>query len=372
MSSGAHYAEFLITGDPSIGIVRPMPGLEAGAYQEKFSFYYSSLFPDFLAQRSDDWGNSHVHACDFCCYDGTMSFTDWDDYIIDNEWEGKEPCQSGDTIGMLLNFNEGTLTVYRNNRLLGVLKDGLSGPYCWYVNLLKRSADAIEPTAETRAPIRNGSANSSDEATAAAEDDDDRAPPSISLPNRLTMADPDTAAATLPNAYTDPALGDDATSRCETETAPNDRALRVCAAPNRTAGGSSSCSNPPFPAVATPGRVSETPLQSLLPPRRPPRRHSPPPPTARPDVAEPVGRSPGRSRRRRQREEERGDPRQEQRQRQHGPEALAVPPPAAASEPSAAVHQPQPVLAVLPYVPKTEEVKPFSPTSPTRPQIREL
>ncbi|EJK59108.1 hypothetical protein THAOC_20712 [Thalassiosira oceanica] len=143
MSSGAHYAEFLITDKPSIGIGRPMPGLEAGAYQEEFSFYYSYLFPDFLAQRSDDWGNSHVHACDFCCYDGTMSFTDWDDYIIDNEWEGKEPCQSGDTIGLLLNLDEGTLTVYRNNRRLGVMKDGLSGSYCWHVSLLFNRSSTV-------------------------------------------------------------------------------------------------------------------------------------------------------------------------------------------------------------------------------------
>ncbi|EJK44137.1 hypothetical protein THAOC_37351, partial [Thalassiosira oceanica] len=131
MSSGAHYAEFLITGDPSIGIVRSMSGLEAGAYQEEFSFYYSTLFPDFLAQRSDDWGNSNVHTCDFCCYDGRMNWTDWDDYIIDNEWEGTESCQSGDTVGMLLNLDEGTLTVYKNNRRLGVMKNGLSGSYCW-------------------------------------------------------------------------------------------------------------------------------------------------------------------------------------------------------------------------------------------------
>ncbi|EJK62310.1 hypothetical protein THAOC_17083 [Thalassiosira oceanica] len=145
MKSGAHFAEFLITGRPCIGIVRPMPGLEAGAYQKDFSFYYSSLYPDFLAQRSDDWGNSDVHACDFCCYDGTMSFTNWDDYEIDNEWEGKESCQSGDTVGLLLNLDEGTLTVYRNNRRLGVMMDGLSGPYCWFVSLVKHqtSTDAV-------------------------------------------------------------------------------------------------------------------------------------------------------------------------------------------------------------------------------------
>ena len=46
-----------------------------------------------------------------------------------------ESCESGDTVGMLLNLDGGTLTVYRNNRRLGVMKTGLSGPYCWYVSL---------------------------------------------------------------------------------------------------------------------------------------------------------------------------------------------------------------------------------------------
>ncbi|EJK46340.1 hypothetical protein THAOC_34995, partial [Thalassiosira oceanica] len=127
MKSGTHYAEFLITGEPYIGIVRPMPGLDAGAYQEEFDFFDDNCYPDFRAQISSDW-DSDVHACDFSCDDGKMSFTDFDDDILGDEWEGMESCQSGDTVGMLLNLDEGTLTVYKNNRRLGVLKVGLSGP----------------------------------------------------------------------------------------------------------------------------------------------------------------------------------------------------------------------------------------------------
>ncbi|EJK59975.1 hypothetical protein THAOC_19748 [Thalassiosira oceanica] len=144
MSSGAHYAEFLITGWPYIGIVRPMPGLDAGANHEgEFSFIgddFSGLYPDFLAQRTDDWGDSDAHACEFSCCDGERGWTDWDYDQIDDEWEGMESCRSGDIVGMLLDLEQGTLTVYRNNRRLGVLKDGLSGPYCWYVSLVKTRA----------------------------------------------------------------------------------------------------------------------------------------------------------------------------------------------------------------------------------------
>ncbi|EJK56773.1 hypothetical protein THAOC_23272, partial [Thalassiosira oceanica] len=129
MKLGAHYAEFLITGAPCIGIVRPMPGLDADAYQENFHWFDDLLFADFLAQRSDDWDDSDVHACEFSCDDGTMNCTDWDDKRqFGLNWEGMESCQSGDTVGMLLHLDEGTLTVYKNNRRLGVMKDGLSGP----------------------------------------------------------------------------------------------------------------------------------------------------------------------------------------------------------------------------------------------------
>ncbi|EJK60811.1 hypothetical protein THAOC_18778 [Thalassiosira oceanica] len=159
MSSGAHYVEFLITGTPYIGIVRPMPGLDAGAYQGDFQWFNVGLFPDFLAQRSDDWGNSEVHACEYDCENGKMSFTDWDDDQFDIEWEGMESCQSGDTLGMLLDLEQGTLTVYKNNRRLGVMKTELSGPYCWYASLVNRLsvADAVS--------IKRGTLPDSDGAT---------------------------------------------------------------------------------------------------------------------------------------------------------------------------------------------------------------
>ncbi|EJK73911.1 hypothetical protein THAOC_04443, partial [Thalassiosira oceanica] len=221
MRSGVHCAEFLVTGpSPFIGIVRPMPGLDANAYRKEFDFFdrrfgpdflaqrsdewgmamcmrhadrgdwegmedtescdtigmllnldegakrveqrlqrpsfrassammadddgakrlcsfidRESFYPDFIAQRSDEWGDSNVHACEYYCYDGQMISTDWVTNDSEwEEWEGMESCRTGDTIGMLLNLDEGTLTVYKNNRRLGVMKDGLSGLYCWYAN----------------------------------------------------------------------------------------------------------------------------------------------------------------------------------------------------------------------------------------------
>ena len=138
MSSKSHYAEFTITGLTYIGIVRPMPNLNAGAYQYGFDFIGSDEFySDFLGQRTDNWGDSDVNACEYYSGSGQVSSTKWgeDGFVEDSDWEGRERCYEGDTVGMLLNLDEGTLTVYKNNRRLGVMKDGLSGPYCWHASV---------------------------------------------------------------------------------------------------------------------------------------------------------------------------------------------------------------------------------------------
>ena len=136
MRSGAHYAEFQIGGEPCIGIVRPMPGLDTGAYREEFDFFEDRFYSDIREQKSDEWGNGGVHACEYWSFNGSMNWTYWNDEESFNvDWEGMEGCDDGDTVGMLLNLDEGTLTSYKNNRRLGVMKDGLSGPYCWYARL---------------------------------------------------------------------------------------------------------------------------------------------------------------------------------------------------------------------------------------------
>ncbi|EJK51110.1 hypothetical protein THAOC_29753 [Thalassiosira oceanica] len=178
MRSGLHYAEFVVSRPwlrdrgpelggiigPELGIVRPMPGLNAGACSEELDFFERSLFPQLLSQRSEDWGDGDVHACQYGSFQGLMYWTNWDDdnwnwddddWDDDNwnwddddwdgeEWEGMEGYRLGDTIGMLLNLDEGTLAVYKNNRRLGVMKDGLSGSYCWCVTVTRLKAFTIK------------------------------------------------------------------------------------------------------------------------------------------------------------------------------------------------------------------------------------
>ena len=148
MRSGAHYAMFRTTERPYIGIVRPMPNLNISAI-DSGEFYFIGVHNSdsrFFAQRCADWGDGDIHACEYCCVDGKMNWTNWNGLReVDVEWEGREGCDdSGDTVGMLLNLDEGTLKVYKNNRCLGILKDGLSGPYCWYVCLEDDATVAIE------------------------------------------------------------------------------------------------------------------------------------------------------------------------------------------------------------------------------------
>ena len=40
-----------------------------------------------------------------------------------------------DPIGLLLDLDEGTLSMYQNGQRLATLKDGLSGEYCWYAGV---------------------------------------------------------------------------------------------------------------------------------------------------------------------------------------------------------------------------------------------
>ena len=39
------------------------------------------------------------------------------------------------SVGLLLDQDEGTLSVYKNGRRLGIMKHGLSGEYCWLMSI---------------------------------------------------------------------------------------------------------------------------------------------------------------------------------------------------------------------------------------------
>lgn len=51
------------------------------------------------------------------------------------DWDGMQPAWEGDTIGLLLDLDTGTLAVFSNGEQMGVMATGLSGEYCWAVSL---------------------------------------------------------------------------------------------------------------------------------------------------------------------------------------------------------------------------------------------
>ena len=61
-----------------------------------------------------------------------------------NTWEGVQGAtQPGDRIGMLLDLDQGSMTVWKNEEQLGVMQaEGLSGEYCWAVSLFQHGESA--------------------------------------------------------------------------------------------------------------------------------------------------------------------------------------------------------------------------------------
>ena len=131
-----------------VGIVRPLPGLD-GRELESFDpvIVNSSddVSRDLLSERTDRW-TSDVHCCCYYCGTGSCWWSDWSDRRGRVEdWEGEEGLpQEGGTVGLLLDLDDGTLTAYMNGRRLGVMKDGLSGEYCWYTSVCNRITVSIE------------------------------------------------------------------------------------------------------------------------------------------------------------------------------------------------------------------------------------
>ena len=97
------------------------------------SSYYPAVSEKLRSQRTAKWGESNVHCCSYFCNGGRCYWTDWhneDDY---SDWQGQESLPGSGTIGLLLDLDEGTLSMFVNGRRLGVMKEGLGGEYCWFV-----------------------------------------------------------------------------------------------------------------------------------------------------------------------------------------------------------------------------------------------
>ena len=152
MRGGRHFVEFSITNDEGytnavcLGVIRPVSltnGIDLKADWRGpvdpvtvVSWDSPAISAKWRSQRTAKWGDSNVHCCTYCCSTGQCYWTDWHYDKNASDWQGRDGLGgSGGTIGLLLDLDEGTLSLFKNGRLLGMMKDGLSGEYCWSVSV---------------------------------------------------------------------------------------------------------------------------------------------------------------------------------------------------------------------------------------------
>eukprot|EP01043_Picozoa_sp_COSAG02_P065196 COSAG02_NODE_9763_length_2117_cov_2.583746_1_plen_359_part_00 len=124
MRAGRHYAQFTMMQGTCMmfGVIRPGWGVEG-----------------------EDTASRPVSG-DACFYFTKNGETHPDEpsYM----WSGMQPAEAGDRIGLLLDLDQGSMAVYKNDERLGVMAaredwrqrasgnpNGLSGEYCWAVDL---------------------------------------------------------------------------------------------------------------------------------------------------------------------------------------------------------------------------------------------
>ena len=151
MRSGKHYAKFTIsTCDPivvfryvycRIGIMRPISSTwKEDAEWPMFSPLHTPWFNDFLVEKTDEWGDSNVHCCLYYDFEGTCEWSNWTPHSTNGKhqerWDGMRGFDIYDgELGLLLDLDEGTLSVYKDGTRLGVMKEGLSGEYTWVAEM---------------------------------------------------------------------------------------------------------------------------------------------------------------------------------------------------------------------------------------------
>eukprot|EP00984_Skeletonema_dohrnii_P002594 scaffold911_cov125-Skeletonema_dohrnii-CCMP3373.AAC.6 len=168
MTSGSHYAKFTVTSNDSwgedafryfycrLGIMRPIGlDLRRVSWNDWCPMYdhliaglvLEGSFAEHCRTDTDAWGEGDVHCCLYYDFDGTCQWTNWDSkeegIHADQRWDGMIGGGSlvHDTreYGLLLDLDAGTLSMYKDDKCLGVMMRGLTGEYCWVANILAQA-----------------------------------------------------------------------------------------------------------------------------------------------------------------------------------------------------------------------------------------
>ena len=138
MMAGKHYVSFEASHETLfVGVMRPGKVMEGASYNPLHSDFYEH----FTQRKGSRQYNNNINCCMYRAYDGCCLSSDWGEGNYDaKSWDGMERLSGSCKIGMLLDLDEGTLSIYNNDRRLGVMKRGLAGQYCWAVSLLTRES----------------------------------------------------------------------------------------------------------------------------------------------------------------------------------------------------------------------------------------
>lgn len=123
LHTGSHFAEFTLvkaTGNVTLGVVQlgysPTRALPPGEPR---------------GPGAEGWGLSTRSG--WLTFRGKVS-----------EWAGCQPCKEGDTVGMLVDLEKGTLSVFLNSKHIGfMVKAGITGPLMWMTEL-NTPGDAVK------------------------------------------------------------------------------------------------------------------------------------------------------------------------------------------------------------------------------------
>ena len=120
--------------------------------------YFGVIRPDWDVERGDG-AEEEADAFDedgHCFYSTNEGFRGNKWSPGNHDWEGMQTAnEPGDRIGMLLDLDQGSMTVWKNDVRLGVMvAEGLVGPYCWAAEVLTEGVSVrVSSAPATASPL---------------------------------------------------------------------------------------------------------------------------------------------------------------------------------------------------------------------------
>ena len=152
MATGRHYVSFdASTYFVLVGVMRPgkMINRTENRNPTQLEFFNHQNYSQNTESLIYNTNNS-VHCCMYYDYDGACHSRVWSGAAVGNNTRNNTWHESfisrGGKVGMLLDLDEGTLSVYKNGQSLGVMKRGLTGHYCWVLSITASATNTSQVT----------------------------------------------------------------------------------------------------------------------------------------------------------------------------------------------------------------------------------